>query len=76
MTAFQTDAFVPWTKIIKERTTAIGKPVDIKIFPAESLAKMYDTYDALIEGVMDIGSMWGPSHFPGRMPVAGARSPR
>ncbi len=69
VTTFQTGAFTPWAEIIKERTTAIGKPVEIAFFPAESLVKMYDTYDALITGVCDIGSMWGPCHFKGRMPM-------
>ncbi len=69
VTAFQTKAFTPWAEMVKERTTAIGKPVQIAFFPAESLVKHFETYDAVVKGVADIGSMWGPQHFPGRMPV-------
>lgn len=63
------EAFVPWAEMIKERTTAIGKPVEITIYPAETLVKNLDTYDSLIKGVCDLASNWGPQHFPGRMPV-------
>jgi len=55
--------------MIKERTTAIGKPVEITIYPAETLVKGPDTYDAIITGVTQIGSNFGPQHFPGRMPL-------
>jgi TRAP-type transport system periplasmic protein len=66
---FQKQVYEPWVKMIKERTTAIGKPVEITIYPAESLVKMNDTYDAILKGTIDIGSNWGPQHFRGRMPV-------
>ncbi len=68
-TVFHTKGFVPWSKTIKERTTAIGKPVEITLFPGEALVKHLETYDAVLKGVADIGACWGPQHFPGRMPV-------
>ena len=66
---FQKQVYEPWVQTIKERTTAIGKPVEITIYPAESLVKMRDTYDAVLKGTIDIGSNWGPQHFSGRMPL-------
>jgi len=70
MTVFHREVFVPWAEELKERTTAIGKPVEVSFFPAATLAKLFDQYDLLLKGGADIVSMWGPQHFPGRMPLA------
>jgi TRAP-type C4-dicarboxylate transport system substrate-binding protein len=70
MTVFHRAVFVPWAEELKERTTAIGMPVEVAFFPAASLAKIIDQYDLLLKGGADIVSMWGPQHFPGRMPLA------
>jgi TRAP-type C4-dicarboxylate transport system substrate-binding protein len=69
-TVFQKDAFEPWAKTIKDRTTAIGKPVEITFYPGGALAKLYEQYNLLVSGGADIVSNWGPAHFPGRMPLS------
>ncbi len=66
---FNQEVFIPWVQMIKERTTAIGKPVEITIYPGETLVKGPDTYDSILSGVAEMGSNWGPQHFPGRMPM-------
>lgn len=42
----------PWAKMIEEKTN--GK-VKITIYPAQTLCKMRDTYDAVVSGIADIG---------------------
>jgi len=62
-------ALAPWAKELEERSAAIGKPVKVTLYSLGSLAAFPDTYDAIIKGIADIGAPWGPSHFPGRMPL-------
>jgi TRAP-type C4-dicarboxylate transport system substrate-binding protein len=57
VTVFHKAVFTPWIEMIEERTAAIGKPVDIKVFPAESLAKHADQYNSVTEGIIDICGM-------------------
>jgi TRAP-type C4-dicarboxylate transport system substrate-binding protein len=54
MDTYHKDVWVPWAAMIKERTTAIGKPVEIVIYPSEALVKHADQYQAVIAGVADI----------------------
>ncbi|MFC1867079.1 TRAP transporter substrate-binding protein [Thermodesulfobacteriota bacterium] len=44
----------PWAKMVEEKTN--GK-VKITIYPAQTLVKMRDTYDAVVSGIADIA--WG-----------------
>jgi len=57
VTVFHKAVFMPWIEMVEERTAAIGKPVDIKVFPAESLAKHADQYNSVTEGIIDICGM-------------------
>ncbi|MFC1846155.1 TRAP transporter substrate-binding protein [Chloroflexota bacterium] len=68
VTASHKDIIVPWTKIIEERTAAIGKPVKIKIFPGGALAKIPEQYDIIPKGITDIG-MWTPHILIGKFPL-------
>jgi len=45
MSATHTAIIVPWTKMIEERTAAIGKPVQFTLFPGGALAKIPEQYD-------------------------------
>ena len=65
VTVFHKAIFEPWAKMIKERTTAIGKPVEISIFPGGSLAKHDDQYKAVQTGITDIGPMITTEDFVG-----------
>jgi TRAP-type C4-dicarboxylate transport system substrate-binding protein len=59
------DVFVPWAKILEERT---GGRVKATIFPGEMLGKLKDTYDAIVAGTADIG--WAfTAVTPGRFPL-------
>ena len=61
--------FVPWAEMIKERTTAIGKPVEITIFGAQALGKLQDQYDLVVKGVADICGNVGTESLAGRFPL-------
>ncbi len=50
--ALHKDMFVPWAKMVEERT---GGRVKCIIYPAELLGKAKDTYEAVINGTADIG---------------------
>lgn len=65
-----TDVYVPWIQMIEERTAAIGKPVEITIFPAQALGKHFDQYNLVVAGTADIVGDWGPHQMPGRFPLA------
>ena len=55
----------PWAKEVEAKC---GGKIKINLYPAESLAKAKDTYDAVVKGVADIG--WGLHHLnPGRFPL-------
>ena len=55
----------PWSKMVEEKTK--GK-VKVTIYPAETLCKMADTYDAVASGIADIG--YGLTQItPGRFPL-------
>lgn len=56
-TVFYYGMLEPWAKMIEERTAAIGKPVEITIFPGGTLVKHADQYKAVVSGICDIASM-------------------
>ncbi len=60
---------VPWTKLIKERTAAIGKPVDIVIYGAGALGTSRDMLKLAEGGVADITASWTTAHDPGIFPL-------
>jgi len=64
--AMHKDINLPWAEKIKERTTAIGKPVEITFFPNSVLGKASEQYDLVVDGVVDITGNWGPQNEPGR----------
>jgi TRAP-type C4-dicarboxylate transport system substrate-binding protein len=56
----------PWSKMVEEKTK--GK-VKVTIYPAETLCKMADTFDAVASGIADIG--YGLTQItPGRFPLS------
>jgi len=56
----------PWSKMVEEKTK--GK-LKITLYPAETLCKMADTYDAVVSGIADIG--YGLTQItPGRFPLS------
>jgi len=56
----------PWSKMLEEKTK--GK-LKVTIYPAETLCKMADTYDAVVSGIADIG--YGLTQItPGRFPLS------
>lgn len=60
----QKDVFIPWAKMLEERT---GGRVKVVIYPGELLGKVKDTYDATASGVADIGCAYfsaTPNRFP------------
>jgi TRAP-type C4-dicarboxylate transport system substrate-binding protein len=69
MTVMHRGIFVPWTKMIKERTAAIGKPVEITIFGAGALGKTVDQYDLVVNGLADMAGSFGLSAIAGRFPL-------
>lgn len=55
----------PWAREVEQRCQGAIK---INLYPAESLVKAKDTYEAVVKGVADMG--WGLHHLsPGRFPV-------
>jgi len=56
-TVFNWGMLEPWAEMIEERTAAIGKPVEITIFPGGTLVKHADQYKAVVDGISDITSM-------------------
>jgi len=69
MSVFHREIFVPWVEEVKERTTAIGKPVEITIYPAESLGKEEDQYNLVVTGMADIAKHH-PASTPGKFPLS------
>jgi len=55
---------LPWSKLVEKATE--GK-VKVTLFPANSLAKAKENYDAMLDGIVDIGWIALP-HYPGRFP--------
>lgn len=53
---FVKEMLVPWSEMIKERTAAIGKPVEISIFTGSSIVPFGQHYRAVLKGTIDIGS--------------------
>jgi TRAP-type C4-dicarboxylate transport system substrate-binding protein len=49
----------PWGEMIEKRTKAIGKPIQVTIFPGESVVKATEHYKALTNGTLDVDSMIG-----------------
>ena len=47
---------VPWSKMIEERTAAIGKPVKISIFTGSSIIPFGQHYRAVLKGTVDMSS--------------------
>ena len=55
----------PWAKEVEAKC---GGKIKINLYPAESLVKAKDTYEAVVKGVADIG--WGLHQLtPGRFPM-------
>ena len=71
MTVHQQKLFLPLAQTIKERTTAIGHPVEITFYIGGALGAMPDQYNLLLAGTADIVSQWGPVDMPGRFPLLG-----
>jgi TRAP-type C4-dicarboxylate transport system substrate-binding protein len=60
-----TDGFEPWAKAVEERS---GGRVKVTFYPAQSLCKAKDDYDAVVNGVADIA--WHSiAYTPGRFPL-------
>ncbi len=68
-TLFQTGMLEPWAKMIKERTTAIGKPVEIVIFGGGAFGPNNDQYRLTVSGVADISGCWSPTEQAGTFPL-------
>jgi TRAP-type C4-dicarboxylate transport system substrate-binding protein len=58
-------AFLPWSKEVEKRTN--GK-VKVKFYFTQTLAKDKDQYDAVVDGIADMGWM-AHSMKPGRFPL-------
>ena len=59
------DGFAPWAKAVEERS---GGRVKVTFYPAQSLCKAKDDYDAAVTGVADIA--WHSiAYTPGRFPL-------
>lgn len=59
------DGFAPWAKAVEERS---GGRVKVTFYPAQSLCKAKDDYDAVVTGVADIA--WHSiAYTPGRFPL-------
>lgn len=56
---------IPWINDINE---ASGGKVNIKLFPAGTLAKGPDSYDAVVSGICDL-TYANPEEIPGRFPL-------
>lgn len=61
------NAFLPWSKEIEKRTN--GK-VKFKFYPSQTLVKVRDAYDAVVNGIADI-SWAAHSVTPKRFPLMG-----
>ena len=53
---FVKEMLVPWSEMIKERTAAIGKPVEISIFTGPAIVPFGQHYRAVLKGTVDVGS--------------------
>ena len=53
---FVKDMLVPWSEMIKERTAAIGKPVEISIFTGSTIIPFNQHYRAVRKGTVDMSS--------------------
>jgi TRAP-type C4-dicarboxylate transport system substrate-binding protein len=59
------DGFAPWAKAVEERS---GGRVKVTFYPAQSLCKAKDDYDAAVTGIADIA--WHSiAYTPGRFPL-------
>ncbi len=63
MSIYNKGMLIPWSEMIKERTAAIGKPVELVFFYGESLVKAGEELNALNAGVMDGCSMMRVDYF-------------
>ncbi len=64
-TAFHTLVFEPWAEKIKERTTAIGKPVEVVFYGGGALGSVGQQYELTKTGMADISAIWSPMQLPG-----------
>ncbi len=71
MSIYNKGMLIPWSEMIKERTAAIGKPVEITFFYGESLTKFGEEIPALKAGIMDGASNMNVNHFTGTGGIAG-----
>ena len=53
---FVKEMLEPWAEMIKERTAAIGKPVEVTIFTGSSVVPHGQHYKAVITGTLDMTS--------------------
>jgi len=54
---FVKEMLVPWSEMIKERTAAIGKPVEITIFTGSTIIPHGHHYRAVIKGTIDMTTL-------------------
>lgn len=67
--SFPVKIWSPWAEQIKERTTAIGKPVDIAFYGGGALGSQEDQPELVVSGVADMAGCWTPSSVIGRWPL-------
>ncbi|MBW1862218.1 MAG: TRAP transporter substrate-binding protein DctP [Deltaproteobacteria bacterium] len=53
---FVKEMLVPWSKMIEERTAAIGKPVKISVFTGSAIIPFGQHYRAVLKGTVDMSS--------------------
>ena len=63
MSIFNEGMLVPWSKMIQERTAAIGKPVELVFFYGEALTKIGEELTSLKAGITDGASNINHTHF-------------
>ncbi len=68
-TTFHTDGYAPWAELIKERTTAIGKPVEVVLYGGAALGNSDTQFDIVKTGIAEIAGGWGPMQHPGVFPL-------
>ena len=62
----QAGGFEPWAKAVEERT---GGRIKITFYPAQTLCKAKDNYDAVVSGIADI-AFASIAYTPGRFPLS------
>ncbi|EFK09284.1 bacterial extracellular solute-binding protein, family 7 [delta proteobacterium NaphS2] len=62
----QAAGFEPWAKAVEERT---GGRIKITFYPAQTLCKAKDNYDAAVSGIADI-AFASIAYSPGRFPLS------